>query len=103
MTSNVIVLAYSDRKRRYTFEIDLDCIADAVGDLLDMDNVFDIVSHLGLIVQTLIEKIDEGYSPRRAIYTALYVLLQDLGVRKYFDFASRVDRGTRCIKYREEL
>ncbi len=102
MSSRVIVLTYYDRRRKYTFEIDLECMANAIGDLLDMDNVFDLMSHLGLIVQTLIEKIDEGYSPRRAIYTALYVLLQDLGVRKYFDFAKRVDAGSRCITCREE-
>ncbi|NPA70132.1 MAG: hypothetical protein GXO26_04925 [Crenarchaeota archaeon] len=99
--SNTLVLIYADRRRKLKFEIDVDCISNIVRDLLDVENVFDVASHIGLIVQTILEKIDEGYQPRRAIYSALYVLLQDLGVRKYFDFAERVDKASRCVSYCE--
>ncbi|NPB00817.1 MAG: hypothetical protein GXO10_05530 [Crenarchaeota archaeon] len=99
--SNTLVLIYADKRRRLRFEIDIDCISSIVRDLLDVNNVFDLASHIGLIVQTILEKIDEGYQPRRAIYSALYVLLQDLGVRRYFDFAERVDKASRCVSYCE--
>ncbi len=99
--NNTLILIYADRRRKLRFEIDVDCISNIVRDLLDLNNVFDVASHIGLIVQTILEKIDEGYQPRRAIYSALYVLLQDLGVRKYFDFAERVDKASRCVSYCE--
>ncbi|NPA23976.1 MAG: hypothetical protein GXO23_06765 [Crenarchaeota archaeon] len=99
--NSTLVLIYVDKRRKIRFEIDVDCLSEIVKDLLDLENVFDIASHIGLIVQTLLEKIDEGYQPRRAIYSALYVLLQDLGVRKYFDFAERVDKASRCVTYSE--
>ncbi len=97
--NSTLVLLYADKRRKLRFEINIDCLSNIVKDLLDLENIFDIVSHVGLIVQTLLERIDEGYQPRRAIYSALYVLLQDLGVRRYFDFAERVDKASKCVTY----
>ncbi len=96
---NVVTLLCHEPIRRIKFRIDVDCIRSCLEDLLCKDNVFDIFLHINMLIQVIMDKVDEGYSPQRAIYGALYILLQDLGIRDYFTFAKYLDECLRCIDY----
>ncbi len=96
---NTIALLCHDPARRIKFEIDVDCLRSCLDDLLCRDNVFDIFFHINMLIQVIMDKVDEGYNPQRAIYGALYILLQDLGIRDYFTFAKYLDECLQCINY----
>ncbi len=96
---NVVTLISYEHIKEVKFRIDVDCLRDCLEGLLCKDNVFDIFLHINMLIQVIMDKVDEGYSPQRAIYGALYILLQDLGVRDYFTFAKYLDECLKCIEY----